>query len=90
MDYIGISSGFHDAALSVVDDNGNILFASHNERYTKSKHDSEIGIDIVKEAMTYVNGDEYEPRNFLFFARGDRGSCFGSGPKIVIYFLRDI
>ena len=35
MNYIGISAGFHDAALSVIDDSGNILFAGHSERYDK-------------------------------------------------------
>lgn len=38
MNYIGISSGFHDAALSVIDKKGNILFAGHSERYNKEKH----------------------------------------------------
>ena len=35
MNYIGISAGFHDAAISIVDDYGNILFAGHSERYSK-------------------------------------------------------
>ena len=42
MNYLGISSGFHDAAVSVIDDTGDILFAGHSERYSKNKHDKNI------------------------------------------------
>ena len=41
MNYIGISSGFHDAAVSIVNDKGDILFAGHSERYSKNKHDKD-------------------------------------------------
>ena len=40
MNYVGISCGYHDAAITVVSDTGNILFASHSERYSKVKHDN--------------------------------------------------
>lgn len=59
MNYVGISCGFHDAAVSVIDDNGNILFAGHSERYSKKKHDSELCLDIMRDARYYVN-DEYQ------------------------------
>ena len=52
MNYVGISNGFHDAGISVVDSNGNILFAGHSERYSKQKHDAELcsglAIDAAK------------------------------------------
>lgn len=57
MNYIGISCGFHDAGLTVIDDSGNILFAGHSERYSKKKHDSELCTDIVLNACTYINDD---------------------------------
>lgn len=56
MNYVGVSCGFHDAALSVVDNNGQILFAGHSERYSKKKHDSELSLDLVKDAQQYFNG----------------------------------
>ena len=59
MQYVGISSGFHDAALSVVDSNGDILFAGHSERYTKIKHDKDIGSDLIADASQYLN-DRYQ------------------------------
>ena len=47
MRYVGISEGFHDAGLAVVDD-GHITFATHAERYTKVKserYDINLGLD---------------------------------------------
>jgi carbamoyltransferase len=60
MNYLGISSGFHDAALSVIDDNGNILFAGHSERYNKEKHTKHLCYDIVEDAISYTNLGEFE------------------------------
>jgi carbamoyltransferase len=57
MNYIGISCGFHDAALSVIDDNGNILFAGHSERYSMKKHDKELSYGIVDDARNYITDD---------------------------------
>lgn len=35
--YIGISSGFHDGAIALVNDSGEIIFAEATERYTQNK-----------------------------------------------------
>jgi carbamoyltransferase len=50
---LGISAGFHDAALTVIDSNGNIKFAGHSERYSKQKNDANIGIELVREVLQY-------------------------------------
>ena len=42
MRYIGYSEFFHDAALSIIDENGNIEYASQAERYSKYKNDNMI------------------------------------------------
>jgi carbamoyltransferase len=42
MKILGISEGFHDAAAAFVDERGNILHASHSERYSKIKNDPNI------------------------------------------------
>jgi len=55
MNYIGISSGFHDAAVSVIDDTGNILFAGHSERYSKNKHDKDICEGLLTDAFQYTD-----------------------------------
>ena len=60
MNYIGISSGFHDAAVSVIDDNGNILFAGHSERYSKNKHDKDICEGLLYDAFQYTNSADLQ------------------------------
>jgi carbamoyltransferase len=60
MNYIGISTGFHDAALSVIDDQGNILFAGHSERYNKEKHTKDLCNDIVEDALKHCNSRDVE------------------------------
>lgn len=53
MNYLGISNNFHDASISLVDNQGNILFAGHTERYSKLKHDKELNVDILLDALNY-------------------------------------
>jgi carbamoyltransferase len=81
MNYVGISCGFHDAALSVIDDSGNILFAGHSERYSMKKHDSKLCSGIVEDAKNYINDDfevHYYERPYVkavrqFFAKQELG-----------------
>jgi len=60
MNYLGISTGFHDSAISLIDDAGNILFAGHSERYTKHKHDKHLSMDIVTDALAYATSRNIE------------------------------
>jgi carbamoyltransferase len=60
MNYIGISAGFHDAAASVIDGHGDILFAGHSERYTKIKHDKHLSMDIVNDMLKYTKSRDIE------------------------------
>jgi len=53
MNILGISAGFHDAAVSVIDLHGNILFAGHSERYSKVKNDSNLCLELVSDALNY-------------------------------------
>jgi carbamoyltransferase len=46
---LGVSAGFHDAAATVIRSDGEIVFAGHSERYSKSKNDSDIHIDLIAE-----------------------------------------
>jgi carbamoyltransferase len=46
---LGVSAGFHDAAVAVVRGDGEILFAGHSERYSKRKNDADIHIDLIAE-----------------------------------------
>jgi carbamoyltransferase len=51
--YLGISAGFHDASVSVIQSDGSILFAGHAERYSKNKNDAHLNDEIIAEAMSY-------------------------------------
>jgi carbamoyltransferase len=46
---LGISAGFHDAAATVINSDGEIVFAGHSERYSKKKNDPTISPGLLKE-----------------------------------------
>jgi carbamoyltransferase len=50
---LGVSAGFHDAAVSVINSAGDIVFAGHSERYSKQKNDANIDIGLVREVVDY-------------------------------------
>jgi carbamoyltransferase len=91
MNYIGISTGFHDAAVSVVDNQGNILFAGHSERYSKNKHDKHLCHDLIEDAIKHTNDDwevHYYERPWMKFLRqvrsGEKPSIFNLSAKNII------
>lgn len=56
MNILGISAGFHDAAIAVVSDTGDIKFASHSERYSKIKHDKNLCAALLDRVDEYAIG----------------------------------
>lgn len=46
---LGLSGGFHDAAATVIDSRGDIVFAGHSERYSKSKNDANLSNGLLTE-----------------------------------------
>jgi len=50
MNILGISAGFHDAGITLIND-GEIMFAGHAERYSKVKHDSDINREMLNECF---------------------------------------
>ena len=53
MNILGISAGFHDAGATVLDEDGNILFASHSERYSKVKSDPNFSSPLIRALEEY-------------------------------------
>lgn len=53
MNTLGVSAGFHDAALAVVDHQGEILFAAHSERYSKVKNDASLDLQLISDVAEY-------------------------------------
>ena len=53
----GVSAMSHDAALAVYKD-GEIVYASHSERYSRVKNDKELHPAQIAEALTYGDPDK--------------------------------
>lgn len=54
---LGISAGFHDAAATVINSSGDIVFAGHSERYSKNKNDANIDLGLIRDACGDVDID---------------------------------
>ena len=50
---LGISAGFHDAAVTVLNTAGDIVFAGHSERYSKLKNDANLSNGLISELCPY-------------------------------------
>jgi carbamoyltransferase len=50
---LGISAGYHDAAATVINNRGDIIFAGHSERYSKKKNDADFCSPLIKELENY-------------------------------------
>jgi carbamoyltransferase len=50
---LGISAGFHDAAVTLINSAGDIVFAGHSERYSKQKNDADIHPGLLHEIRNY-------------------------------------
>lgn len=65
MSILGVSAGFHDAAVSLIDSSGNILFAGHSERYSKIKNDANICSALLADVPAKVNHIAYYEKPWL-------------------------
>ena len=54
---LGISAGYHDAAATVINSQGDIVFAGHSERYSKNKNDADIHHELIWDACGNVDID---------------------------------
>jgi carbamoyltransferase len=50
---LGISAGFHDAAATVINTQGDIVFAGHAERYSKHKNDATLSVGLLSALCDY-------------------------------------
>jgi carbamoyltransferase len=63
---LGVSAGFHDAAVSLIDEHGCIVFAGHSERYSKRKNDADVSLELLNEIdMSTVDTIAYYERPAL-------------------------
>ena len=59
MNYLGWSEGFHDAAATIINDKGDIVFASHSERFSGNKHEKNISIELKTHIDYHYDIDHY-------------------------------
>jgi carbamoyltransferase len=50
---LGISAGYHDAAATVINNRGEIVYAGHAERYSKLKNDANLSSGLLSELCEY-------------------------------------
>jgi carbamoyltransferase len=50
MNILGISAGFHDAAITLIKGD-DIVFAGHAERYSKIKHDPNLNVEMLRDCI---------------------------------------
>src|SRR5210317_2279128 len=64
MKFIGISEGFHDAAIAVVDEYNELQFATQAERYTRVKNDRWLPDNLVQkekgDQVIYYENTEFK------------------------------
>ena len=49
---IGISAYFHDSAVGLLED-GKIIYAAQEERFTRNKHDASFPINALKDLLRF-------------------------------------
>jgi carbamoyltransferase len=54
MKILGISAFYHDAAAALIED-GNIIAAAQEERFTRKKHDSSFPINAIRYCLDYAD-----------------------------------
>ena len=55
--YIGISYGYHDSAVAAIDDDGEIVYAGHEERYSRIKHDERFPSNALRSCLSHAKNN---------------------------------
>lgn len=74
MKYVGFSEYYHDAGFAIIDESGNVDFATHSERYSKKKNDPRINSEIWKRVCEEDHISFYEDHSLKFDVRGGLGT----------------
>ena len=65
---LGISAFYHDSAASIIE-NGNILAAAQEERFTRKKHDNSYPFHAIEFVLKFTNTKLSEIDNIVFFEK---------------------
>ena len=63
---LGISAFYHDSAASIIE-NGNIIAAAQEERFTRKKHDSDYPFNAINFILKYTNSKLTDIDKIIFF-----------------------
>ncbi len=65
---LGISAFYHDSAIAIVED-GKILFAAQEERYSRIKHDSSFPSLSIAEGLRFTNLSPFQIDQVVFYEK---------------------
>ena len=65
---LGISAFYHDSAATIIE-NGKILAAAQEERFTRKKHDSSYPFNAIEFVLNFSNTKLSEIDNIIFFEK---------------------
>lgn len=68
MKIIGISAFFHDSAVAVVE-NGNVLLAAQEERFSRVKNDSSFPVQALSYCLDQLKNDVNEADAIIFYEK---------------------
>lgn len=93
MRYVGFSEYYHDAALSIINEDGTVEFASHGERFSKRKNDP-----IIPESLwdytrdgdhyTFYENIDHKKKYRISYAKTDnshKGNSIRAHEEIPVY-----
>ena len=63
---LGISAFYHDSAAAIIED-GKIIAAAQEERFTRKKHDSSYPFHAIEFVLKYSKIKLSEVNNIVFF-----------------------
>ena len=62
---LGISAFYHDSAATIIE-NGKIIAAAQEERFTRKKHDSSYPFNAIEFVLNFSNSKLSEIDNIIF------------------------
>ncbi len=65
---LGISAFYHDSAATLIE-NGNILFAAQEERFTRRKHDSRFPFHSIEFVLNQSNTNLSQIDHIVFYEK---------------------
>ena len=84
---IGISAYFHDSAAALIE-NGKIIYASQEERFTRIKHDSNFPKNALKNLLEF-NNITLSDVDYVVFTNKVSNSTYKYGKDDINILMKD-